>query len=177
MQRRTLLLACPSLKQRFSGRHLTYWDLASGKIIKGSPSAGDSPFFSLSRGLKAEEDLLFLASVPSCPELEHLEREASTQAADLTGGSASGMDLSPCWSKRWLSQLDRASVKGYVGISGVILTVFTSALLTNRRIKRISVSWDPLQHFLRNFESPWSQQEEFVGFLFRFIFLKQNPGS
>lgn len=40
------------------------------------------------------------------------------------------MDLSPCWSKRRLPQLDRASAKGYVGISGVILTVCTSALLT-----------------------------------------------
>ena len=78
--------------------------------------------------------------MPLCPESEHLEREASTQAADLTGGSASGMDLSPRWSQCRLSQLDRVSVKGYVGISGGILTVFTSALLTNRRIKRISVS-------------------------------------
>ena len=50
----------------------------------------------------------------------------------------------------------------------------TSALLTKCGIKRISVSWGPLQHFLRNFESPWIQSE-FVGFLFRFVFLKENP--
>lgn len=94
------------------------------------------------------------------------------QAADLTGGSASGMDLahpgangslrhSQCQRVCWHFRSNPDSIP--------------SALLTSCRIERVIVSWDPLQHFLRTLDHWRPHARGVCWFLFCFIFLKQNP--